>query len=96
MESRRPPADAALHPERPRPGGAVVLEVEDDGDGFDGDAALPPDGGLGLFSVRERVEMAGGHLDVDSELGGGTRATITVRAEGAANGAADRGVAAGA
>ena len=22
MESRRPPADAALHPERPRPGGA--------------------------------------------------------------------------
>ena len=59
----------------------VVVEVEDDGEGFDVDAT-PSDDGLGLFSVRERVEMAGGRLDIDSVVGRGTRVTITVPAGG--------------
>ena len=63
-----------------RDGADVVLEVEDDGDGFDGDAPMSSDGGLGLFSVRERIERAGGRLDLDAEPGRGTRATITVPA----------------
>ena len=63
-----------------RDGGGVVVVVEDDGHGFDSDAAGPSDGGLGLFSVRERIEMAGGRLDVDSEPGRGTRVTIRVPA----------------
>ena len=62
-----------------RDGPDVVITVEDDGDGFDGDAQSA-DGGLGLFSVRERVERAGGRLDLVSEPGRGTRATLTVPA----------------
>ena len=63
-----------------RDGADVVVEVEDDGDGFDGDAPTASDGGLGLFSVRERIERAGGRLDLDAQPGRGTRATITVPA----------------
>ena len=59
-----------------------MVEVEDDGEGFDVDAT-PSDDGMGLFSVRERVEMAGGRLDIDSVVGRGTRVTITVPAGGA-------------
>lgn len=66
-----------------RDGRSVVVVVEDDGDGFDGNATEPSDGGLGLFSVRERIEMAGGRLDVDSAPGRGTCVTITVPADGA-------------
>ena len=65
-----------------RDGADVVVEVEDDGDGFDGDAPASSDGGLGLFSVRERIERAGGRLELDAEPGRGTRATITVSAGG--------------
>ena len=68
-----------------RDGEAVVVVVEDDGDGFDPSTATSADGGLGLFSVRERIEMAGGRFDMDSEPGRGTRVTITVPADGAAN-----------
>src|ERR1700760_746118 len=39
----------------------VVLEVSDDGHGFDRDA---PSGGLGLASMRERAASAGGKLTV--------------------------------
>ena len=66
-----------------RDGPTVVVTVEDDGDGFDSDAVELADGGLGLFSVRERIEMAGGRLDVDSEPGRGTRVSITIPAGGA-------------
>ncbi len=65
-----------------REAGAVVVEVEDDGEGFDPQAAASKSGGLGLFSVRERVEMAGGRLAIDSEPGRGTRVTITVPVAG--------------
>ncbi|WP_420456768.1 chemotaxis protein CheB [Rubrivirga sp.] len=65
-----------------RDGEAVEVVVEDDGDGFDGAAAAPGDGGLGLFSVRERIEMAGGSLGVDSEPGRGARVTLRVPADG--------------
>ena len=72
-----------------RDGPDVVVVVEDDGDGFDGDGAPSPGGGLGLFSVRERIERAGGRLDLESEPGRGTRATITLRADGAAQAPAE-------
>ena len=70
-------ADATVRARRD--GADAVIEVVDDGDGFDGDAPLDTDG-LGLFSVRERIEHAGGRLDIDAQPGRGVRATITVPA----------------
>ena len=58
--------------------------VEDDGDGFDVGAVSAAGGGFGLFSVRERIEMAGGQLSIDSKPGRGTRVTILMPADGEA------------
>jgi signal transduction histidine kinase len=47
--------------------GELRIEVEDDGVGFDPDAA---DGGFGLSGMRERAALAGGTLSVGSGDGG--------------------------
>jgi signal transduction histidine kinase len=47
------------------------LAVEDDGRGFDPQGAFP--GHLGLESMRERAASSGGHLEIDSAPGRGTR-----------------------
>ena len=57
--------------------GVVVVTVEDEGAGFDASASTAGSG-LGLYSIRERIEMADGRLDVDSEPGRGARITLTV------------------
>jgi signal transduction histidine kinase len=49
--------------------GQVRIEVRDDGKGFDPSAGP----GRGLLGMRERVEMLGGELEVDSHPGEGTR-----------------------
>jgi signal transduction histidine kinase len=49
---------------------AATLVVEDDGGGFD--PARPRDGGLGLLGMRERIELVGGRLTVESRPGAGT------------------------
>jgi signal transduction histidine kinase len=49
--------------------GTVEIEVRDDGTGFD--PALGP--GRGLLGMRERVEMLGGKIEIDSRLGDGTK-----------------------
>ncbi|MEJ2256884.1 MAG: sensor histidine kinase [Woeseiaceae bacterium] len=54
--------------------GTVALDITDDGDGFD--TSKPATGvgkGLGLDSMRERVEVTGGHFDIRSAPGQGTR-----------------------
>lgn len=48
------------------------LVVEDDGRGLD-PARPKSSGGLGLVGARERVEQAGGYLDVLARAGGGVR-----------------------
>ena len=55
----------------------VSLEVSDNGRGFDSDAARNS-GGMGLVSIRERMEMLGGSLDIRSAPGGGTRVKVSV------------------
>jgi PAS domain S-box-containing protein len=50
---------------------SIVLEVCDDGVGFDPIASFP--GHLGLRSMRERATRRGGTLDIVSAPGGGTR-----------------------
>lgn len=58
------------------------LELSDDGRGFDPAAllSLQPGRGerYGLQGVRERLELVGGSLEVESEPGEGTRLRITV------------------
>ncbi|BBL80316.1 hypothetical protein RxyAA322_21700 [Rubrobacter xylanophilus] len=55
-------------------GGRAVLDVRDDGVGFDPAATSPGSGGdgFGLRSMRERLERAGGALSVESVPGEGT------------------------
>ncbi len=51
-------------------GGPLVLEIQDDGQGFDAGA---DHGGMGLDNVRQRVQVLGGELEIDSAPGEGTR-----------------------
>jgi signal transduction histidine kinase len=57
--------------------GRVLLEVEDDGAGFDR-ARAARHGGAGLRGMAERAEQIGGHLTVDSVPGQGTRVRVEV------------------
>lgn len=53
----------------------VSLCVEDDGGGFDVDScpAPGPEGGYGLFGMRERARLLGGEVKIESTPGWGTR-----------------------
>jgi PAS domain S-box-containing protein len=56
--------------------GGFEVTVEDDGTGFDAgriDVRRSEGGGLGLFSIRERLGYLGGQLQVDSSPDSGTR-----------------------
>jgi signal transduction histidine kinase len=55
---------------------ALALVIADDGIGFDVDARSPT--GLGLTSMRERLEPLGGTLGIDSRPGAGTRLHVSV------------------
>lgn len=57
----------------------VYVEVEDDGVGFDTDLLTAEESGrkrFGLFSIRERLRHFGGHLQVESSPGGGTKVSM--------------------
>ncbi|HTP02398.1 MAG TPA: sensor histidine kinase [Anaerolineales bacterium] len=55
----------------------VRVSVDDNGRGFDPESALTG-GSLGLKLIKERAEMLGGKLDVDSSPGKGARIVFTV------------------
>jgi signal transduction histidine kinase len=60
-------------------GDTLRLEVEDDGLGFDPATVVPRPGdmrGLGLTGMRERVELFGGRVRIDSAPGRGTDVVI--------------------
>ena len=63
-----------------RCGDCVRITVSDDGVGFDVEeilAAAPRRRGFGLFSIKERLDHIGGSLDIDSQVGRGSRFTLT-------------------
>ena len=60
--------------------GGLAVSVRDDGSGFDTEAARGH-ASLGLASMRERVALLGGRLDIHSRPGQGTRVTAWVPAE---------------
>jgi signal transduction histidine kinase len=55
---------------------SAVVQVEDDGLGFD--ASKTPTGSHGIRGMRFRVEATGGRLDVWSQAGKGTRLTAII------------------
>ena len=59
----------------------VMLDVRDDGRGFDVAAAEASMAGMGLFSMRERLGLADGTLSIMSSVGVGTtvRAAVPMR-----------------
>ena len=66
----------------------ITCTVEDNGQGFNPElifAENEQDDGkenkaLGLKTLRERVELIGGQMMIDSEEGGGTKVTISIPA----------------
>ncbi|MCX6028317.1 MAG: PAS domain S-box protein [Chloroflexi bacterium] len=58
----------------------VSLTVADDGKGFERAAATSPSqpAGLGLLGMRERIELVGGRLQVESTPGRGARLTAHI------------------
>jgi signal transduction histidine kinase len=70
-------------------GEEVVIDIEDDGKGFDPASTSRPDGRRpwGLMGIGERAEILGGKARIDSAPGKGTRVTVRIplpRGSGAA------------
>jgi signal transduction histidine kinase len=57
-------------------GQGTVLIVEDDGKGFN--PRERPSGHFGLVGMKERAELAGGRLTIESESGKGTKVVLTI------------------
>lgn len=57
----------------------IRLSVADDGRGFEQRKCSAA--GVGLVSMRERAELAGGSLEIESALGGGCRVVLAIPAE---------------
>jgi PAS domain S-box-containing protein len=68
-----------------RAGNQIHVSVEDDGVGFDVAKVMSTSakaGGFGFFSIRERLEELGGHLEIDSKPGYGTKVTLMAPLKG--------------
>ncbi|MGQ9779560.1 MAG: HAMP domain-containing sensor histidine kinase [Bacillota bacterium] len=63
-----------------REGGFVVMEIADDGIGFDAGKG-EGQGGLGLAGMAERAAALGGRLTIESVPGGGTVVRVEVKDE---------------
>jgi len=56
----------------------VVLEIFDNGGGFEVAARQDKSDCLGLYGMRERVLLLGGELDIRSAAGAGTKINVTI------------------
>lgn len=69
--------------------GTLTIEVEDDGKGFDPSSLAGPvraGRGLGLLGIRERVELLGGTVQIESSPGRGARIALRVPVPGEGSG----------
>ena len=73
--------------------GSVRAIIEDDGQGFElDDTTGMPDGvwGLGLLGIRERAELLGGNVTVETSVGAGTTLYVTIPLHAGARGGVSR------
>jgi PAS domain S-box-containing protein len=81
-----------------RRGEVLSIEVQDYGKGFDPSAAAESvetttmSSKFGLFSIRERMTALGGVFELESAVGAGTRATLTVPISGSDSGGSNGSV----
>ncbi|GAB4410160.1 MAG: HAMP domain-containing protein [Anaerolineae bacterium] len=68
-----------------RRGDEIVLIVEDNGRGFDPDAVSKREQRLGLYGIRERAELLGGRMVIESAPGQGTSLFVTIPLDGQAS-----------
>lgn len=61
--------------------GWIQMEICDNGRGFDPDA-MAKSGGLGLTSMRERLEKLGGEFELESSPGSGTKIRVKIKHQG--------------
>jgi signal transduction histidine kinase/ligand-binding sensor domain-containing protein len=54
----------------------VVISIKDDGRGFDTNNVKSNGGGLGLSGLRERTNMLGGAISINSSIGNGTEIKV--------------------
>lgn len=67
-----------------RQGEIIEISVEDDGRGFELshlEAGPSGRGGFGLFQIRDRVDLLGGRVEIDSRPGSGCRVVVTAPLE---------------
>ena len=75
-------AAAAIEVELGTDAASVRLRVRDDGRGFDPDRIQVEEGHFGLVTMRERVDMVGGALEIRSAPGDGTEIVATIPTSG--------------
>jgi signal transduction histidine kinase len=66
---------------RPFQQGVALLEIEDDGIGFDVEAvnqAYDKRSSLGMVNLRERTELVSGLLNIQSTIGKGTKVSVYI------------------
>lgn len=56
----------------------VALDVQDNGKGFESEAATDSDGGFGLMSIREQIKQLDGELTIESNVGKGTTIAVSL------------------
>jgi signal transduction histidine kinase len=63
--------------ESERHGADLLIRVTDKGKGYDpGMVIARPQRGLGLISIRERLSLIGGIVEIQTALGAGTRSVL--------------------
>jgi len=58
--------------------GVIQLSVRDQGRGFTPEKATPSTGGFGLFSIRQRLDLLGGSVRIESRPGKGSCISLLV------------------
>ncbi|HUO07970.1 MAG TPA: ATP-binding protein [Phycisphaerae bacterium] len=61
--------------------GQMHMDVSDDGHGFELGKVMKPTSGFGLYELRERLDLLGGRLDIQSEVGHGCRIEFSLPLE---------------
>ena len=56
----------------------ICLSIEDDGCGFEPQQTQVQEAGWGLLGIAERAALLGGHYELDSAPGQGTRIEVTI------------------